>query len=48
MKTMNQIDFKKIFTTLLRMAIGWHFFYEGVVKLAAEKWSAYSFLANTS
>ena len=48
MKNITQTDLKRVLLTLLRMAIGWHFFYEGVVKLFAEKWSAYSFLANTS
>jgi uncharacterized membrane protein YphA (DoxX/SURF4 family) len=34
--------------TLLRMAIGWHFLYEGFVKLVAGNWSSFSYLANTS
>ena len=34
--------------SLLRMAIGWHFLYEGVVKIAAESWSSQSYLANTT
>ena len=33
--------------TIIRMAIGWHFLYEGGIKLFAEKWSAESFLNNT-
>ena len=33
--------------TALRMAIGWHFLYEGAIKLFAEEWSAESFLSNT-
>ena len=33
--------------TTLRMVIGWHFLYEGAIKLFAEKWSAESFLNNT-
>ena len=33
--------------TTLRMAIGWHFLYEGAIKLFAEEWSAVSFLSNT-
>lgn len=37
----------KIIVTILRMAIGWHFLYEGAIKLFAEKWSAASFLNNT-
>lgn len=37
----------KILITILRMAIGWHFLYEGVTKLVAGNWSAESFLNNT-
>ncbi len=38
----------KSLVTFLRIAIGWHFFYEGVSKLLIENWSSYSYLANTS
>ncbi|MDR2815740.1 MAG: DoxX family protein [Proteiniphilum sp.] len=37
----------KVIVTILRMAIGWHFLYEGAIKLFTEKWSAESFLSNT-
>ena len=37
----------KWIVTILRMAIGWHFLYEGAIKLFAEKWSAESFLTST-
>ena len=33
--------------TILRMAIGWHFLYEGCIKLFADDWSAASYLSNT-
>ncbi|MCC6698348.1 MAG: DoxX family protein [Candidatus Hydrogenedentes bacterium] len=33
--------------TLVRVLIGWHFLYEGVVKLAAEEWSAGAYLAGS-
>jgi uncharacterized membrane protein YphA (DoxX/SURF4 family) len=36
----------KTIITILRMVIGWHFLYEGVVKLAAD-WSAADYLNNT-
>ena len=32
---------------ILRVAIGWHFLYEGVVKLLADDWSAGPFLAQS-
>ena len=38
---------KKSALTILRMAIGWHFLYEGLIKLFSEKWSAEPFLGNT-
>ena len=38
----------KIFITILRMAIGWHFIYEGVAKLLAGNWTSYSYLANST
>ena len=34
--------------SVLRMAIGWHFLYEGIVKIAIEGWSSQSYLANTT
>lgn len=37
----------KIIVTILRMVIGWHFLYEGIIKLFSENWSAASFLNNT-
>ena len=48
MKYLTQINLKKLFITLLRMAIGWHFLYEGMSKFITENWSAYPFLINTS
>ncbi|MFO7923658.1 MAG: DoxX family protein [Bacteroidales bacterium] len=44
----DRISKKKVFITLLRVAIGWHFLYEGISKLIVADWSAYSFLINTS
>ncbi|GHT60472.1 hypothetical protein AGMMS50239_09500 [Bacteroidia bacterium] len=38
---------KKWVITILRMAIGWHFLYEGLSKLFAENWTAASYLNNT-
>ena len=34
--------------TALRMAIGWHFLYEGFAKIVAGSWSSQSYLANTT
>lgn len=41
-------ELKKWVITLLRMGIGWHFLYEGFVKLAADEWTSYSYLIQTS
>jgi uncharacterized membrane protein YphA (DoxX/SURF4 family) len=46
MKTKPEI--KKVLITVLRVAIGWHFLYEGITKLFSPGWTAHSFLMNTS
>ena len=48
MKNSNQIDWKKLFISILRMAVGWHFLYEGISKLVISNWSSYSYLANST
>ncbi|MFC2089529.1 DoxX family membrane protein [Bacteroidota bacterium] len=42
------VDWKKLTITVLRVAIGWHFLYEGLSKLFMEEWSAKSYLANAT
>ena len=37
----------KTLITIIRAAVGWHFLYEGLIKLFADKWSAASYLNNT-
>ena len=39
---------EKSLVTLFRVAIGWHFLYEGVAKIMLDKWSSQSYLANAS
>lgn len=39
---------KKVTLTILRVAIGWHFLYEGMSKLFMENWSAQSYLSNAT
>ena len=48
MKKSYLIDWRKLFITILRMAVGWHFLYEGVSKLIISDWSSYSYLANST
>jgi uncharacterized membrane protein YphA (DoxX/SURF4 family) len=48
MKNVLQTDWKRLLFTILRMAIGWHFIYEGISKLIIEDWSAFSYLANST
>jgi uncharacterized membrane protein YphA (DoxX/SURF4 family) len=51
MKTKELTSLKSIhlyFLTLLRVGIGWHFLYEGLVKLLSPNWSAAGYLMNSS
>lgn len=43
----NQFWFFQLLATLLRMAIGWHFLYEGLVKLFSPDWTAAAFLVES-
>lgn len=52
---MNQIKTKTIYTsrqlfvlTSLRVLIGWHFLYEGLVKIYTPGWTAKAYLANSA
>ncbi len=45
MKTANE-GIRTVLVTILRVAIGWHFLYEGLSKLFMENWSSQSYLAN--
>ncbi|MFO7922240.1 MAG: DoxX family membrane protein [Bacteroidales bacterium] len=36
-----------VFLVALRVAIGWHFMYEGVVKLLQGNWTSYAFLMDS-
>ena len=47
-QNIRQADWKKILLTLVRMAIGWHFLYEGIAKMLIPKWTSFSYLANSS
>lgn len=40
--------YPKLFVTILRAAIGWHFIYEGLSKMLQGNWTASSYLLNTS
>jgi uncharacterized membrane protein YphA (DoxX/SURF4 family) len=42
------MNWKKIFVTVLRVGIGWHFLYEGITKLFTPEWSAYNYLMNST
>jgi uncharacterized membrane protein YphA (DoxX/SURF4 family) len=39
---------RKLMTTVIRVAVGWHFLYEGVSKLFIEEWTSKGYLENTS
>ena len=38
----------KLIITVLRVAIGWHFLYEGLIKLFAEEWTSEAYLIGTN
>ena len=40
--------YPRLFVTILRVAIGWHFIYEGLSKILQGNWTASSYLLNTS
>ena len=42
------MNWRKLLITVFRVAIGWHFLYEGVSKLAVGSWSAASYLSNST
>ena len=44
----NNVNKKRIIYTILRVAIGWHFLYEGISKLFIPDWSAENFLINST
>ena len=48
MNNLSKPDYPKVFITVLRMAIGWHFLFEGVSKLIMKDWTSFSYLANST
>jgi uncharacterized membrane protein YphA (DoxX/SURF4 family) len=48
MEKKSSFNWAKLLITALRMAIGWHFLYEGVSKLILKDWSSYSYLINAT
>lgn len=42
------MNWKKLSITFFRVAIGWHFLYEGLAKLWMENWSAAGYLGNAT
>ena len=42
------MNWKKITITVFRIAIGWHFLYEGISKIVIGNWSAASYLTNST
>jgi uncharacterized membrane protein YphA (DoxX/SURF4 family) len=48
MKPNDSKFYHRLFITILRVAIGWHFLYEGLTKIAQGNWTASGYLLNTS
>ena len=42
------MNWKKLIITVFRVAIGWHFLYEGISKLVAGNWSAAGYLSSST
>ena len=42
------MNWRKIIITVFRIAIGWHFIYEGIAKIVAGNWSATGYLINST
>jgi len=42
------MNWKKLFITVFRTAIGWHFLYEGIAKLLDGNWSAAGYLSSST
>jgi len=45
---LNSRALKKVTLTIIRVAIGWHFLYEGISKLLMEDWSSQGYLSNAT
>jgi len=41
-------NIRRVMITILRVAIGWHFLYEGLAKIMNNSWTAAGYLSNTS
>jgi len=48
MQLQQKTFYSRLFVTILRVAIGWHFLYEGISKILQGNWTASGFLLNTS
>ncbi len=48
MKPIHLHFYHRLFITILRVAIGWHFLYEGLSKILQGNWTSSGFLLNTS
>lgn len=48
MQSIRQKTIRRIFITVIRVAIGWHFLFEGLSKIMAGNWTASAYLSNTS
>ena len=45
---LNKGAISKLSLTIIRVAIGWHFLYEGISKLFMENWTSQGYLANAT
>ena len=47
MKKVNQLQIMPITLTFIRILTGWHFLYEGIIKLVIKDWSSYIYLSQS-
>ena len=47
MKNTTYTNFQLLWLVVLRVAIGWHFLYEGLVKLSNPVWTSYGYLMDS-
>jgi uncharacterized membrane protein YphA (DoxX/SURF4 family) len=47
MKREDQISYLPVILTIIRVLVGWHFLYEGFIKLAIPDWSSFHYLMDS-
>ncbi len=48
MTNLKQMNFRPLFLTMIRVAVGWHFLYEGLSKILQGNWTSMGYLLNST